>query len=196
MQAENFKKQRVRDNAGQFNYLIQAKLDFLLGEQKNINFSIGGMYEFTRYKNWGTTSALFNAQNNSQSQINTWRVNARWQHRILRIVLKRFVINKILHRSETFLDKRFHLERHQNPFFQQSSAHRRECLVEDLQQGDSVLVGRMDEFEVADGETVEPNIQLLFNPVYFVDMLNFVILCFAQIVKGSTRRNDAVRVAR
>lgn len=82
MQAENFKKQRVRDNAGQFNYLIQAKLDFLLGEQKNINFSIGGMYEFTRYKNWGTTSALFNAQNNSQSQINTWRVNARWQHRI------------------------------------------------------------------------------------------------------------------
>lgn len=82
MQSENFKKQRVRDNAGQFNYLIQAKLDFLLGESNNINFSVGGMYEFTRYKNWGITSALFNAQNNSQSQINTWRVNARWQHRI------------------------------------------------------------------------------------------------------------------
>ena len=82
MQAENFKKQRVRDNAGQLNYLIQAKLDFLIGEKKAINLSIGGMYEFTRYKNWGITSALFNAQNNSQTQINTWRVNARWQHRI------------------------------------------------------------------------------------------------------------------
>ena len=82
MQGENFKKQRVRDNAGNFNYLIQAKLDFLLGESNNINLSVGGMYEFTRYKNWGITSALFNAQNNSQSQINTWRVNARWQHRI------------------------------------------------------------------------------------------------------------------
>ncbi len=82
MQSENFKKQRVRDNAGQFNYLIQAKLDFLLGEFNNISFSVGGMYEFTRYKNWGLTSALFNAQNNSQTQINTWRINGRWQHRI------------------------------------------------------------------------------------------------------------------
>ena len=82
MQSENFKKQRVRDNAGQLNYLIQAKLDFLLGEHNNISLSVGGMYEFTRYKNWGTTTALFNAQNNSHSQINTWRINARWQHRI------------------------------------------------------------------------------------------------------------------
>ena len=82
MQSENFKKQRVRDNAGQLNYLIQAKLDFLLGEQNNISMSIGGMYEFTRYRNWGTYYSLFNAQNNSQSQVNTWRVNARWQHRI------------------------------------------------------------------------------------------------------------------
>ncbi|MCR5115709.1 MAG: TonB-dependent receptor [Bacteroidales bacterium] len=80
---ENFHKQRVRDNAGNFNYLLQGKLDFLFGETNNISLSIGGMYEFTRYKNWSDNYyALFNAHNNSQSQINTWRVNARLQHRI------------------------------------------------------------------------------------------------------------------
>lgn len=83
MGAENFKKQRVRDNAGNLNYLIQAKLDFILGEKKNMSLSIGGMYEFTRYRNWSSNYyALFNAQNNNQSQINTWRVNAKFQHRI------------------------------------------------------------------------------------------------------------------
>lgn len=80
--SENFHKQRVRDNAGSINYLIQAKLDFLLGKNNNVNLSFGGMYEFTRAKNWGTTSALFNAQNNGESQVSTWRVNARLQHRI------------------------------------------------------------------------------------------------------------------
>ncbi len=82
MNAENFKKQRVRDNAQSFNYLIQGKLDFLLGSKKNIDLSIGGMYEFTRAKNWGIASALFNADNNSQSQNTTWRVNAKFNHRI------------------------------------------------------------------------------------------------------------------
>lgn len=80
--ADNFHRQRVRDNAGSLNYLIQGKLDFLLGEHNNVQLSFGGMYEFTRGRNWGTTSALFNAQNNSQSQVSTWRVNARLQHRI------------------------------------------------------------------------------------------------------------------
>lgn len=80
--SENFQKQRVRDNAGNFNYLIQAKLDFLLGKHNNVNLSFGGMYEFTRGRNWSTYNSLFNASNNSQSQVSTWRVNAKLQHRI------------------------------------------------------------------------------------------------------------------
>lgn len=82
MQEENFKKQRVRDNAESWNYLLQGKIDFLLGENKNVNLSIGGMYECTRVRDWSIATALFNAQNNSQSQESTWRVNARLNHRI------------------------------------------------------------------------------------------------------------------
>src|SRR5574344_663599 len=79
---ESFKKQRVRDNANQWNYLVQGKLDFSLGKDNNIDLSIGGMYEFTRVRNWSVSSALFNAQNNSQTQNTTWRVNAKLNHRI------------------------------------------------------------------------------------------------------------------
>lgn len=79
---ESFEKQRVRDNASQWNYLLQGKIDFLAGKDKNINLSVGGMYEFTRVRNWGIGSALFNADNNSQTQNTTWRVNAKLNHRI------------------------------------------------------------------------------------------------------------------
>ncbi len=79
---ESFYKKRVRDNAGGQDYLGQAKLDFLLGSKKNIDLSIGGMYEYTRGKSWGRGSALFNAQNNSFGTTNTWRINTKFQHRI------------------------------------------------------------------------------------------------------------------
>ena len=82
MGSEYFKKQRVRDNANRFNYLLQGKLDFVMGETGNINLSIGGMFEHTRARNWGIGSALFNAQNNSVTTNNTWRLNARFSHRI------------------------------------------------------------------------------------------------------------------
>lgn len=83
MTEENFKKQRVRDNASNWNYLIQGKLDFSLGKEHNVDLSIGGMYEFTRVQNWSLSTALYNAQNNSQTQNTTWRVNAKLNHRIL-----------------------------------------------------------------------------------------------------------------
>ena len=80
--SESFYKKRVRDHAASQNYLGQAKLDFLLGKHRNIDFSIGGMYEYTKYAGWGIGSALFNAQNNSSTTYNTWRLNAKFQHRI------------------------------------------------------------------------------------------------------------------
>jgi len=79
---ESFYKKRVRDHAATQNYLGQAKLDFLFGKQNNISLSIGGMYEYTKGHGWGISSALFNAQNNSTTTYNTWRINAKFQHRI------------------------------------------------------------------------------------------------------------------
>ena len=82
LNSDYFRKQRVRDNAEGWNYLLQGKLDFVFGEHNNINLSLGGMYECSRGRNWGISSALFDANNNSQSQSTTWRVNARFNHRI------------------------------------------------------------------------------------------------------------------
>lgn len=82
MTSENFKKQRVKDHAYDWNYLLQGKLDFLLGKSHNINFSIGGMYEFTRARSWSQSSALYNSANGALTQNTTWRVNAKFNHRI------------------------------------------------------------------------------------------------------------------
>jgi len=80
---ENFYKKRVKNYAASQNYLGQAKIDFCLGPKGNIDLSIGGMYEYTKGNGWGIASSLFNAANGSQTTYNTWRLNAKFQHRIL-----------------------------------------------------------------------------------------------------------------
>lgn len=80
--SESFHKERVRSNAGYWDYLGQGKLDFTLGEKHNMRFSLGGSYEFNKGRSWSTTYALFNESNNPISKGGTLRVNARLNHRI------------------------------------------------------------------------------------------------------------------
>jgi hypothetical protein len=82
LESDAFYKRRVRDNAGNWNYLLQGKLDFLTGETHNVKISIGGSYEFLKGKNWSRSTALFNAQNNSETQNSTMRLTARINHRV------------------------------------------------------------------------------------------------------------------
>ena len=63
-------------------------------------------------------------------------------------------------------------------------------MVEDLQQRDGVFVRGVDQFQITDGEAVEPNVMFLFNPVQLVDVLDFVVLCLAEVVEGSTCGDD------
>lgn len=82
LESDAFYNRRVRDHAGYWNYLLQGKLDFLTGKTHNVKISVGGSYEFLKAKNWGRSTALFNAQNNSESQNSTMRLNARINHRV------------------------------------------------------------------------------------------------------------------
>lgn len=80
--SESFHKERVKKNAGAWDYLGQLKFDFTLGKKNNIRLSLGGSYEYLKGKSWGLTSALFNNDNNPISTNATLRVNARLNHRV------------------------------------------------------------------------------------------------------------------
>lgn len=80
--SESFHKERVRKNAGSWDYLGQLKFDFTLGKKHNMRLSLGGSYEYIKAKSWGQTNALFNIGKTPVAMNNTMRLNARLNHRV------------------------------------------------------------------------------------------------------------------
>ena len=81
--SESFHKERVRKNAGSWDYLGQLKLDFMLGKNHNAKLSLSGSYEYGKGKSWGSTYALFDGDNNPISSSGNGRVSARFNHRVV-----------------------------------------------------------------------------------------------------------------
>ncbi|MBO6079370.1 MAG: carboxypeptidase regulatory-like domain-containing protein [Bacteroidales bacterium] len=81
--SESFHKERVRKNAGSWDYLGQLKLDFILGKSHNMKLTLSGSYEYGIGKSWGSTYALFDGANNPISSSSNSRVNARFTHRVV-----------------------------------------------------------------------------------------------------------------
>ncbi len=81
--SESFHKERVRKNAGSWDYLGQLKLDFILGKKHNMKLTLSGSYEYGIGKSWGSTYALFDGANNPISSSDNARVNARFTHRVV-----------------------------------------------------------------------------------------------------------------
>lgn len=80
--SDAFHKERVRKNAGSWDYLGQLKLDFTLGKRNNMRLSLSGSYEYVKGKSWSTTYALLNGDNNPIVTNSTMRLNARLNHRV------------------------------------------------------------------------------------------------------------------
>jgi hypothetical protein len=81
--SESFHKERVRKNAGSWDYLGQLKFDFMLGKHHNAKLTLSGSYEYGKGKSWGSTAALFNGDNNPISTSSNARVSARFNHRVV-----------------------------------------------------------------------------------------------------------------
>ena len=80
--SESFHKERVRKNAGAWDYLGQLKFDFTMGKKHNMRLSLGGSYEYLKGRSWSTSYSLFNGDNNPISTNATLRLNARLNHRV------------------------------------------------------------------------------------------------------------------
>ena len=81
--SESFHKERVRKNAGSWDYLGQLKFDFILGQHHNMKLSLSGSYEYGIGRSWGSTYALFDGGQNPISSSSNARVNARFTHRVV-----------------------------------------------------------------------------------------------------------------
>ena len=93
----DLKKQRVRDNADSYGYLIQGKLDFVPKKDGTITLSIGASYDFAKGKSWGISSALFNAQNPSISKSSTARFSLRFNHRAYTDTASNAILKNIMY---------------------------------------------------------------------------------------------------
>ena len=88
--SDAFQKVRVRQNAQDWGFIAQGKIDIMGGgkdargrSKNNLRFSIGGSYQYSKITNWGSQGrALFNNMHNSITTRNTLRLNARLNHRV------------------------------------------------------------------------------------------------------------------
>ncbi len=95
--SESFHKERVRKNAGTWDYLGQLKFDFMLGKNHNMKLSLGGSYEYLKGKSWSSTQALFNNSYNPVSTQSTMRFNARLNHRAFTDTAANAVLKNIMY---------------------------------------------------------------------------------------------------
>jgi hypothetical protein len=89
LDANSFKKIRVRKDAESWGFITQGKIDIMGGgkdvrgrPKNNLKFSVGGSYQYVNMRDWGLREALFNSKNNGTITENTLRLNARLTHRV------------------------------------------------------------------------------------------------------------------
>lgn len=119
--SEAFHKERVRKNAGSWDYLGQLKLDFILGKRHNMKLSLSGSYEYGKGKSWGSTSALFDNFNNPISESSMGRVNARFNHRVVTDTTGKAALKNLMYDinvSYTHIDGRSYAENHKDRLFE------------------------------------------------------------------------------
>ncbi|MDL2311689.1 TonB-dependent receptor [Bacteroidales bacterium OttesenSCG-928-B11] len=85
-----FEKRRVRQNAENWGFIIQGKIDIQpiksadLAKANSLRISLNAMYDYGQGKSWGRTSSLFNNANNAISKNSTMRLFARVSHMVIR----------------------------------------------------------------------------------------------------------------
>ncbi|MCL2290511.1 MAG: carboxypeptidase regulatory-like domain-containing protein [Bacteroidetes bacterium] len=90
-----FKKVRVRQDAEEWGFLVQGKIDIMGGgkdargrPKNNLRISLNGSYQYENWLNWFSAyrpwnaNSVFNSKNNGMGERNTMRLSARINHRV------------------------------------------------------------------------------------------------------------------
>ena len=99
---------------------------------------------------------------------------------------------EMLHNVKPVVDCRNFFQRKNNPAFQKARAHRRDGFVNYLHQRFCPFVDRIKQFEVANGEAVEPNVFVLLDARQTRNMAQIGMLREVKIMQDGARCNDPV----
>ena len=87
--SENFYKQRVRQNAESYGFVMQGKVDIMGGgkfpngvPKNTLRLTLGGSYQYGFGKDWGLYNSMFDNANNGINESSTLRLSARLNHRV------------------------------------------------------------------------------------------------------------------
>ncbi|MBR4787212.1 MAG: TonB-dependent receptor [Bacteroidales bacterium] len=187
--SESFHKERVKKNAGTWDYLGQLKFDFVLGKKHNMRLSVGGSYEYLKGKSWGLGYALFKLETPTSIN-NTLRLNARLNHRVFTDTTGKAALKNIMYDinvNYTQFNSLSYASQHKDRLFEYGyigkfTTQRKKGYSErkdDLQiswEGSSIVVHDAREFEGWQDSLVTFNINPEFNcnPILAQYTLNFI----------------------
>ncbi|MDR2979317.1 MAG: hypothetical protein LBV02_02580 [Bacteroidales bacterium] len=84
-----FEKKRVRQNAENWGYIVQGKIDIQpikstdVVKANSLRLSLNGSYDYGKGKNWSLANSMFNVANNSVYDNSTLRLFARVNHMVV-----------------------------------------------------------------------------------------------------------------
>ena len=109
---------------------------------------------------------------------------------IFKLPVQILVFEQILHNILTFLYSTKVFKGQGKPSFKQPAAHGSFSVIEYGYERSSIgLIGWKD-FKVLDGKLVKPYIFVFFDPAYFINVLQVVLLCLRKIMEHNTGSAD------
>ena len=104
LEKDAFQKVRVRQNAHDWGFVAQGKIDIMGGgkdergkPRNNLRFTLNGTYQYDQWLGWGRSIALFNSKNNGVTTNNTLRLNARINHRVKTDTSAKAILKNIMY---------------------------------------------------------------------------------------------------
>ena len=130
LESDAFKKIRVRQNASDWGFLVQGKIDIMGGgkdargkAKNNLRFSIGGSYQYSNALQWGEWKDryfLFNSNKNGVKVDNTLRLNARLNHRVKTDTAANAILKNVMYDinvNYTLVNQKYEDRVHKNNLF-------------------------------------------------------------------------------
>jgi len=189
----DFKKTRVRQNAEDWGFIAQGKIDVMGGgkdargrPKNNLRFSLSGSYQYIQARDWGLGSALFNSKNNGIVTNNTLRLSARLNHRVKTDTAANAILKNVMYDiniNYTLFNRKNQDINHKDNLFGYgyigkftSSRSDKYVFLDEYFWQDSIKVKniwKLDQYQTVDNVSFDPNGYLKNGKYYNPDLVPY-----------------------
>ena len=108
------------------------------------------------------------------------------------ILAQLFFLVEVFHHFQSFLNGVFFLKREDHPFSHHPRTHWGDGMVQNMYQRNASVLLAVHQFQVADGEFIQPHILFFCYSGDGGDMFDFLVFGFFQIIEDCTGCDDAM----